>query len=138
VIAGEGEERRSLEALIQARGLSSRIELAGRISDEQLITHLARCRAVCFPPYDEDYGFVTVEAFASARPVITCSDSGGAAELVRDGESGLVCEPSPSALAIAIRRLLDSATLAEQMGRAGHARVSMLSWAETVKRLLVV
>jgi glycosyltransferase involved in cell wall biosynthesis len=138
VIAGEGEERRSLETLIHTRGLSSRVELVGRISDDELVMHLARCRAVCFPPYDEDYGFVTVEAFASSKPVITCVDSGGAAELVTDGVNGLICEPSPSALAIAIRRLMESPTVAEQFGRRGQERVATLSWGDTVKRLLVV
>jgi glycosyltransferase involved in cell wall biosynthesis len=138
VIAGEGEERRSLETLIRARGLTSRVELAGRITDEELVTHLARCRAVCFPPFDEDYGFVTVEAFAAQKPVITCADSGGAAELVADGASGIVCEPSPPALAIAIRRLMDDRTLAEELGQNGHRSASSLSWANAVKRLLVV
>ena len=36
---------------------------------------------------------MTVEAFASRKAVVTCRDSGGPAELVRDGETGLVCEP---------------------------------------------
>ena len=82
VIAGEGEEHSALEQAIAAKGLSSRVTLLGRIDDSQMLDHLARCRAVCFPPYDEDYGFVTVEAFASRKAVITCSDSGGPAELV--------------------------------------------------------
>ena len=56
--------------------------------------HLARCRAVCFPPFQEDYGFVTVEAFASRKAVVTCRDSGGPAELVVDGVNGFVCEPT--------------------------------------------
>src|SRR4051812_23343787 len=59
VIAGEGEERAALEALASARGVGGRVPFAGRITDEQLVDHLARCRAVCFPPYAEDYGFVT-------------------------------------------------------------------------------
>jgi glycosyltransferase involved in cell wall biosynthesis len=138
VIAGEGVERRSLESLISTRGLSSRVALAGRITDDELVTHLARCRAVCFPPYDEDYGFVTVEAFASAKPVITCTDSGGAAEFVTDGVSGLISEPSPSSLAVAIRRLMDDRALAERLGRQGFERASVLSWSDTVKRLVVV
>ncbi len=138
VIAGEGEERRSLEALVKARGLSSRVDLVGRISEDDLVSHLARCRAVCFSPFDEDYGFVTVEAFAARKAVITCTDSGGARELVTDGVSGLVCPPSPSALAIGIRQLMDDRALAERMGRAGHDRIAALTWADAVKRLLVV
>ena len=47
-----------------------------------MIDHLARCRGVVFPPLDEDYGFVTVEAFAARKAVVTCTDSGGPTELV--------------------------------------------------------
>ena len=66
-----------------------------------------RCRAVCFPPFQEDYGFVTVEAFASRKAVITCRDTGGPAELVEDGVNGFVCEPTPQSLAAALRRVTD-------------------------------
>ena len=92
VIAGEGSERQRLEDMIARLGLGARVTLAGRLSDEQLLDHLARCRAVCFPPLDEDYGFVTAEAFSSRKAVVTCRDSGGPAELVEDGVTGLVCD----------------------------------------------
>ena len=83
--------------------------LAGPLTEPQLLDHLARCRAVCFPPFEEDYGFVTVEAFASRKAVVTCRDSGGPAELVEDGVSGFVCDPTPQSLAAALRRLMDDA-----------------------------
>ena len=95
VIAGEGSERQRLEEMIARLGLGARVTLAGRLSDEQLLDHLARCRAVCFPPLDEDYGFVTAEAFSSRKAVVTCRDSGGPAELVEDGVTGFVSAPSP-------------------------------------------
>jgi glycosyltransferase involved in cell wall biosynthesis len=138
VIAGEGESRADLERLIAELGVSNRATLLGRISDQALLDHLARCRAVCFPPLDEDYGFVTVEAFASRKAVITCADSGGPAELVRDNETGLVCDPTPAALALAIARLMDDATLAERLGSAASARAATLTWAAAVERLVIV
>jgi glycosyltransferase involved in cell wall biosynthesis len=136
VIAGEGEEQRSLEQAIVSNGLSSRVTLVGRIGDHEMLDHLANCRAVCFPAYDEDYGFVTVEAFASAKPVITCTDSGGPAELVRDKVSGTVCAPRPDALAAALRGMMDDAAAAERMGRAGLQTVSEMTWDRAVQRLL--
>lgn len=138
VIAGEGESRADLERLIAEIGVSNRATLLGRISDQALLDHLARCRAVCFPPLDEDYGFVTVEAFASRKAVITCADSGGPAELVRDGETGLVCDPTPAALALAMARLVDDAALAERLGSAASARAATLTWAAAMKRLVIV
>lgn len=135
VIAGEGEERTRLAALIEARGLSGRVLLAGRLEDDALLHHLANCRAVCFPPVQEDYGFVTVEAFASRKAVVTCRDSGGPAELVHDGVEGFVCEPAPADLARALRRLTDDQALAERMGSAALTAGARLNWPDTVRQL---
>ena len=136
IIAGEGEEHQVLEHAIVTRGLSSRVKLIGRIDDRQMLDHLAKCRAVCFPPYDEDYGFVTVEAFASRKPVVTCTDSGGPAELVVDGVTGKLCAPRPEALAVALRELMDDPQLAERMGHAALEQVSDITWSRAVNRLL--
>lgn len=138
VISGEGEERSSLEQLIAASNLGGRVTLTGRLTDEEVLTHLSRCRAVCFPPLGEDYGFVTVEAFASRKAVITCRDSGGPAELVSDGEQGFVCDSTPDALAIAMRKVMDDRGLAERLGERAHTRGAQLTWADTVRTLLAV
>jgi glycosyltransferase involved in cell wall biosynthesis len=136
VIAGEGEEHRALENAIATRGLSSRVALIGRIDDSHMLDHLAKCRAVCFPPYDEDYGFVTAEAFASGKPVVTCTDSGGPAELVLDDVNGKVCAPRPEALALALRELIDDAAAARRLGEAGLDKVAGMTWSRAVNQLL--
>ena len=135
VIAGDGEEAGRLAQLIHARGLGDRVTLAGSLSQSELVHYLAHCRAVCFPPFDEDYGFVTVEAFASHKSVITCRDSGGPAELVEDEVHGYVCDPTPQALAARLRLVMDDAGLAERLGRQAHARGSTLTWPAAVRQL---
>jgi glycosyltransferase involved in cell wall biosynthesis len=135
VVAGEGEDRDRLEALAARLELMDRVTFTGRLSDAHLVDHLARCRAVCFPPFEEDYGFVTAEAFASRKAVITCRDSGGPAELVDDGVSGFISEPTPHALSVSLRRVMDDAGLAERMGEAAAVRGAKLNWAETVRQL---
>jgi glycosyltransferase involved in cell wall biosynthesis len=135
VLAGIGEDREKLQALAARLGVADRITFAGGLDDRGVLDHLARCRAVCFPPFDEDYGFVTVEAFASRKAVITCRDSGGPAELVEDGVSGFVCDPTPQALAVACRRVMDDAAAAERLGGAAFAKGATLTWRETVERL---
>jgi glycosyltransferase involved in cell wall biosynthesis len=137
VLAGEGEQWPEIAALVKARGLSDRVTLPGRLDDADLVAHLARCRAVVFAPHDEDYGFVTVEAFASARPVITCTDSGGPAELVRHDESGLVLAATPAALAGGFRRLMDDRDFAVRLGAAGRRVADGLTWPATVKQLVL-
>jgi glycosyltransferase involved in cell wall biosynthesis len=138
VLAGDGEALEDVRRLVRERGVHDRVTLPGRLDERALLDHLARCRAVVFVPFFEDYGFVTVEAFASARPVITCVDSGGATELVTHQRSGLIAEPTPDALAAAFRRVIDDRHLAAAMGQAGAAVANSLSWPETVRRLVIV
>ena len=137
VIAGDGEERESLQSQIGSLGLGHRVRLAGSVGDTELVEHLSRCRAVCYPPSAEDYGLVTLEAFVSRKAVITCVDSGGPAELVRADEDGLVVEPDPASLANAFRRVMDDDALAERLGAAAEIRARDFTWDRTIPRLLV-
>ncbi len=136
-IAGEGESRDGLERLIRDLGVGKRVTLLGRIGEDEMIAELAACRAVVFAPFDEDYGFVTVEAFASSKAVVTCADSGGPTELVRDEESGLVCEPAPAAIASALARLHEDARLAERLGANAAAQAAAMTWPAAIDRLLI-
>ena len=135
VIAGDGEERPRLEALIARHGLNGRVRLAGPVGDDELLQYLAGCRAVCFPPVQEDFGFVTVEAFASSKAVVTCADSGGPVELVQNGVNGFVCQPNAASLAAALRTLTDDTALAERMGAAAFASGRHLNWPDAVRQL---
>ena len=137
VIAGEGAELDSLKRLSRQLELDHRVTFVGRLDEAGLIDHLARCRAVIFPPFNEDYGFVTVEAFMCGKPVITCTDSGGPAELVRDGENGFVTAPTPEALSLAMRRVIDDKNLAIRMGEAGQTLATGLTWSGAIQRLLI-
>jgi glycosyltransferase involved in cell wall biosynthesis len=136
IVVGEGESRSELERLASTLGVADRVQFIGHLTEAALIDCLARCRAVCFTPLEEDYGFVTVEAFASGKAVVTCRDSGGPAELVEDGVTGFVTDPTPSALAVSLARLVDDVALAARMGGAARARALTLTWTDAVDRLL--
>ena len=135
IIAGDGDQLAPLQALIAVHNLQDRVRLVGRLDDAALLNHLAKCRAVCFPPLQEDYGFVTVEAFASHKAVVTCSDSGGPAELVSHGVNGFVCDPTPESVAGALRRLMDDGALAERLGTGAYDRGAQLNWPDAVRQL---
>jgi glycosyltransferase involved in cell wall biosynthesis len=137
LIAGRGDQEDHLKQLADAIGVRDRVQFLGELDEEALVTAYARCRAVVFVPSDEDYGFVTAEAFASAKAVITCLDSGGPTDLVNDGENGLVVSPSPSAIAAAMRRLADDHGLAERLGTSARTTASAMSWQHVVDRLVV-
>ena len=72
-IAGTGEDEEMLKSLSAE---DPRIEFLGRVSDKDLVSLYSHALAVPFMPLMEDYGYVTLEAFRSRKPVITCIDSG--------------------------------------------------------------
>ena len=135
-IAGEGEEETRLRDRIRALDLEGRVELLGAVSDAQLVKHYARCRAVYFAPWNEDYGFVTLEAFRSGKAVVTAADSGGPAELVRHGENGLVAEPTAESVAAQIDALGADRGLAERLGQAARRDADAHRWERVVEELL--
>jgi glycosyltransferase involved in cell wall biosynthesis len=108
----------------------------GRLTDDELAARYASCRAVPFVPRNEDYGYVTLEAWMHERPVVTTTDSGGPAELVDHEATGLVVEPDPAALASALDRLLADDELARRLGQAGAARSARIAWPTVVDELL--
>ena len=142
VLAGEAdtpEIRAEMSELLNDPGLAGRVQWLDRwISHEEKVGLLARSLATVFVPFDEDYGYVTIESFASSKPVITCSDAGGPLEFVSDGETGVVAGPDPAELAAAIDRLAADREQAAAMGRAGRDRLDELdiTWAHVLDALL--
>jgi glycogen(starch) synthase len=107
-IAGDGPDRAQLERLGHARFLGPRSRRAVlelfRAGDASLLSSSW-----------ENFPHTVVEALAVGTPVIA-TRTGGVAEVVRDGENGLVVEPGdPAALAAAIRRFFGEEGLAERL-----------------------
>ena len=132
-IAGAGEDESEFRA--RARG-DPRIVFHGRVGDEELARLYAGALAVAFVPANEDFGFVTLEAFASGKPVITCVDSGEPADFVRQSGGGLVCDPTPQALAREITSLFDHPERAREMGRKGAEFQRRFTWKDVAETLL--
>jgi glycosyltransferase involved in cell wall biosynthesis len=130
----------SLAERISANGLEDRVTLERDwISDERKIELFASALGVAYLPFDEDsYGYPTLEAFHSQRPVVTTSDSGGVLEIVEHERTGLVAEPSAASLANAFDRLHADRALAARLGSAGAQAIleRNISWAHTIERLL--
>jgi glycosyltransferase involved in cell wall biosynthesis len=91
---------------------------------------------VIYAPFDEDYGYVTLEAFLSAKPVVTASDSGGTLEFVVDGENGFVCAPDPESIGKAVATLASNRALTTRLGHAGLIRAAQVTWDGVVEQLL--
>ena len=132
-IAGIGPQQ---DALRELAGSDARIHFEGFLNDVALTEAYAGARAVLFAPSQEDYGYVTLEAMLSAKPVITTSDSGGPTELVTSGVTGLIADPDPAAVGAAIESLVAKPRLARRMGRAGLHRARAINWDAVVATLL--
>jgi glycosyltransferase involved in cell wall biosynthesis len=136
VIAGDGTQRANVERDAYDAGVADRVTFLGTVGDDDLIRLYAEALAVVYPPYDEDFGYVTLESFLARKPVITCTDSGGPNEFVVNGVNGLVCEPEPGELARAMSRLAADRGLAASLGNAGHDAASAVTWDGVVERLV--
>jgi glycosyltransferase involved in cell wall biosynthesis len=136
MIAGTGTQRHHLEALAQALGVEHRVRFLGEASDDQLLELYSGALGVIFPPYDEDYGYVTLEAFLSGKPVVTTTDAGGPNEFVIDGVNGRVTAPDPEAMGEAIRFLHADRARASSLGDAGHERARAVTWDGVIEALV--
>jgi glycosyltransferase involved in cell wall biosynthesis len=139
--AGAADEPAYAEELhkrARGSGVDGRVEWLGQISEEEKIERYARALGVLFPPLDEDYGYVSLEAMLSSKPLITCMDSGGPLEFVQPGATGLVADSTPESLAEAMDTLWENRAGAESMGRAAlELYASMpISWDNVIGRLL--
>jgi glycosyltransferase involved in cell wall biosynthesis len=135
VIVGDGSQKAALAALARDVGAGDRVELRGRLDDDAVKDLYARCGCVFYAPWDEDYGLVTLEAFQSGKPVVTTTDAGGPLEFVREGETGLVAEPAPEAIAAALSRLLQDPARARAMGEAARASIRGITWDSVIAAL---
>lgn len=123
-----------LKNLINKYRLEDKVKFLGEITHEDKIRLFADSRGILFIPYNEDYGYVTLEGMYSKKAVITADDSGGPLEFIDDNLSGFVCKPEPEAIAERMDELYLNKTRAKDMGREAYDKiVSMsLSWENVI------
>ncbi len=123
VVAGDGPARPELEAQAQALGVADAVEFPGWVAPERVSELMNSATLVIMPSRcEEPFGLVAVEAALMARPVVACR-VGGLAEVVADGERGLLVDKEdPAALAHALAHLLEDRGTAERMGQAPPPR----------------
>lgn len=132
-IAGAGEDEFSLRELAAD---NQKIEFLGRVSDRELVTLYSNALVVPFVPKGEDYGYVTLEAFKSEKPVITCKDSGEPAHFIINNVNGFLCEPQPEDIAGKINFLYHNKELATAMGKKGKVSINHIKWDMVANKLL--
>ena len=132
-IAGIGEDEDELKKLASD---DSRINFLGRVSDKELVDLYANTLAVPFVPIREDFGLVTIEAFRSGKPVLTCSDSGEPTYFVQHGENGFICPPDPKKIGEKLDFFYNNKKKSREMGMSGMRSVEGLTWENISVKLL--
>ncbi len=139
VLAGNGDpkEINKIKRFVIDNELQGRVIMPGFISEDEKRELYARCLAVYFGPYQEDYGYVTLEAFYSHKAVITHPDSGGPMEFVRHMVNGIVVEENPEAIAQYLDFLYLNRNKAKDMGENGYMLMKemKINWEYVIERL---
>lgn len=121
VVAGEGEQRRELQALIDALGLTQRFRLLGRVDD--IPSFLAAIDIAAVPSRAEGMSNALLEFLAAGRPVVA-TDVGANRQLLSGGQHGLLVPPDqPALLARALNQLIEDESLSIRLAAAGRRYV---------------
>ena len=132
-ICGVGEDEQIFR---EVAGTDRKIEFCGYVTDAELIKLYSNCLAVVFVPVREDFGYVALEAISSAKPLITCTDSGEPARLIEDGHTGFIAEPNSSSLSDTIDKVAGDPALAIRVGLQAKQQAPHLSWSRIARLLL--
>lgn len=138
VLAGGSRNAKHYESLVKKFGVADRVSLRGFVAEPEIIELYANALGVCYLPFDEDYGYVTLEGMLSGKPVVVANDGGGATEFIEHEREGLHVEPEPRAIAAALDSLYADRARARTMGQRGQEKLQAmnLSWHNVVERLI--
>lgn len=132
-VVGDGPMADELRA---RAGANPAIVFHGGVDDATLAALYDRCDVVVFTPDREDFGYVALEAMSHSRPVIVTNDSDGPLELVTDGITGWVVEPTVEAVAAAMRNAVYNPEQSAHMGEAAADTAARITWPNALTRLL--
>jgi phosphatidylinositol alpha-1,6-mannosyltransferase len=141
-VVGDGEYRERLVRLTGELGLRKTVKFHHQVPDGDLRSwydgsdvFLMVTKPVKRPEDVEGFGIVYLEASASGLPVVA-SPSGGVADAVVHGKTGLLVSPEPGAIAAAILRLLADGKLRDRLGKNGRRRcVREFQWSHSAEKL---
>ena len=122
LLAGDGPGRRELAARADELGIGGSVRWAGHLDRDAMERELESAWVVATPSLlEEPFGLAAAEAMMRGTAVVA-SNHGGLAEIVRDGDTGLLVPPRDAdALAAALVALLSDRARCESLGVAAHA-----------------
>jgi phosphatidylinositol alpha-mannosyltransferase len=135
IVLGAGRPEK-FAALMERYGVHN-VEFKGFVTQEEKARYYASADVCCVPSTgNESFGYVVVEPMAAGRAVVA-SNIAGYASVVQHGYNGILVEPKdPSALALALVRVLADRDLRELLGRNGRESAQQYDWSSVAQRVL--
>jgi len=122
LIFGDGACRKKLQALAQELGVAEVVRFRGAVSQAEVQRFLSRASMFVLPSRSEGMPLALMEAFAAGLPCVA-AEVGGVAEIIDDGENGLLVPPEdPLAMCEAMLKITSSPKLATQLANAARQR----------------
>ena len=133
VVAGFLDEKSKvyLQKLKKISNNSKQIVFEISPSDEKLNILYSQASAILFPPLNEDWGIVPLEAMANSKPVLS-NNSGGPLESIVHNKTGWLVPPYVNKWAEIIRSFPENASLIRTMGKNAREHSKKYDWAEFV------
>jgi len=133
-VVGTAKPGGPAEVALDRLGLRDAVRFTGPVPEAELVALLQRAAVVAIPSLYEGFSLPAIEAMACATPLVT-TDAGALPEVVGSKAGLRVRAGDVGELTAALKLVLDSPALAEQLGRAGRRRVlDSYTWRATAER----
>lgn len=132
-IVGDGEDRSKIVDLIEDEKLQESVILHGVLRGEKLYKMFSNSDIFILTSREESFGIVLIEAMASGLPIIA-SDIPGLRNVVENGKTGLLVEPSIENFAKAIEKMINDHKLREKLITNGLREVKKYNWDKIVEK----
>lgn len=131
-------EKENLLCFIKEKKLQNKVKFFDYVTQEEKYKLYANARAIIFIPMDEDYGYITLEAMAASKAIITAKDSGGTLEFITDDYNGLIVNPTPKDIARAFDQFAGSKKESIVKGKNSKKRLldMNITWRNVIKELV--
>ncbi len=138
VIAGSGEEEKSLKQLVSELELEDQVTFAGKVSEPEKVSLLQRAWLFVNPSFMEGWGITTIEANACATPVVA-SNVPGLRDSVRNPHTGYLVEHgNVEKFAERMIDILGDTALRQRMSVEAMAWANRFDWTNSSKRFLEI
>jgi glycosyltransferase involved in cell wall biosynthesis len=137
VYAGSGDMTEHVKGRGAYLGVGDKVKVLGYVDDKTKLDLFKACDIVCIPSRNEPFGIVTLEAWASGKPVVAC-DVGGPSEIIDNFRTGVKVNLTPESIAWGIKYLLGDRTGEgiKKMGAACRQEAEKYDWKELAKQYI--